>query len=313
MARLALIADSLGESAIAAEVRGNIKSVLTPWLESTNSDPLQYDQTWGGLCSSAGLRDGGADFGNGLYNDHHFHYGYHIYAAAVVGKEDSSFINQYKEKLLTYARDFANPSTEDPYFPVTRNKDWFNGHSWASGVTEFGDNRNQESTSEAINGYYGVHLLGVALGDNDMRDFGRLLLAMEIRSARKYWHIEDTSIYPADFAPNRMVGVLWDTKVDYATWFGGNVEYIHGIQMLPFTPVTELSLDPTFVSEEYPVVENTGAQNEWLSYMIMDEAVIDPVTAWNKLNSAPISSWAGNSKTNALWWIATRAPRSETQ
>ncbi len=86
MARVALIADSLGEASHAATVRENIKTVLTPWLENKNSDPLKYDKTWGGLCSNAGLHNGGADFGNGLYNDHHFHYGYHIYAAAVVGK-----------------------------------------------------------------------------------------------------------------------------------------------------------------------------------------------------------------------------------
>ena len=142
MARLALIADSLGETDKANTIRSNIKSVLVPWLENKNSDPLKYDQTWGGLCSNAGLNDGGADFGNGLYNDHHFHYGYHVYAAAVVGKKDSNFLNQYRSQILTYVRDYANPSSQDPYFVVTRNKDWYNGHSWASGVTEFGDNRN---------------------------------------------------------------------------------------------------------------------------------------------------------------------------
>ena len=43
MARLALIADSLGESVKASTVRSNIKSVLVPWLENKNSDPLKYD------------------------------------------------------------------------------------------------------------------------------------------------------------------------------------------------------------------------------------------------------------------------------
>ncbi len=148
------------------------------------------------------------------------------------------------------------------------------------------------------------------MGDADMKNFGRLLLAMEIRSAKKYWHVKDNSVYPDDFVGGHMVGILWDTKVDYSTWFGANVEYIHGIQMLPFTPITEESLDASFVSVEYNVVDKSGATNEWLSYMIMDEAVIDPEVAWNKLNSASISNWAGNSKTNALWWIATRAAPS---
>ena len=46
----------------------------------------------------------------------------------------------------------------------------------------------------------------------------------------------------------------FDLKVDYATWFGGNVEFIHCIQMLPFTPITEELLRPEWVEEEYPVV-----------------------------------------------------------
>ena len=58
MGRLALIADALGETAVAATVRGNMKAVLAPWLGDTNADKLQYDPSWGGVCSSAGLADG---------------------------------------------------------------------------------------------------------------------------------------------------------------------------------------------------------------------------------------------------------------
>lgn len=69
MGRLALIADKLGESVIAAAVRANMKAALAPWLAGTNPDPLKYDPIWGGICSSAGLANGGADFGNGQYNE----------------------------------------------------------------------------------------------------------------------------------------------------------------------------------------------------------------------------------------------------
>merc|ERR1711994_694687 len=62
------------------------------------------------------------------------------------------------------------------------------------------------------------------------------------------------SNFPAPFSDNKAVGIQWSTKVDYATWFGGNVEFIHCIQMLPFTPITEELLRPEWVEEEYPVV-----------------------------------------------------------
>lgn len=98
------------------------------------------------------------------------------------------------------------------------------GHSWASGLFVFGDAKNQESTSEAVNAYYAIYLLGLAMENTYLADWGRLLLATEMRSSRKYWHItSDSEIYEAPFANNKIVGVLWSTKVDYATFFGGMI------------------------------------------------------------------------------------------
>ena len=61
---------------------------------------------------------------------------------------------------MLWIRDIANPSPEDTYFPVTRHKDWYRGHSWAGGLPLFIAGRNQESSSEAINAYEGVSLFG---------------------------------------------------------------------------------------------------------------------------------------------------------
>ena len=52
-----------------------------------------------------------------------------------------------REQILYYVRDIANPSLDDQYFPVARHKDFYLGHSWASGVS--GGTRTQESSSEA--------------------------------------------------------------------------------------------------------------------------------------------------------------------
>ena len=92
ISRLALIADQVGDTATASEIRAYIKQQLVPWLEGSNGIPLLYDQTWGGLVSKNGLADFGADYGNGKYNDHYFHYGYHVYAAATIGKAEPDFL-----------------------------------------------------------------------------------------------------------------------------------------------------------------------------------------------------------------------------
>jgi endo-1,3(4)-beta-glucanase len=309
LGRLALIADELGEAVTAEAIREQMRNSLDPWLDGKNENPLKYESVWGGICSSEGLASQGADFGNGWYNDHHFHYGYFLYAAAALGKGDKAWLEAKKAAITDLARDIANPSEKDASFTRFRNKDWFEGHSWAAGLFEFGDGRNQESTSEAVNAWYGLYLLGLAMGDDNMENVGRVLLATEIRATQKYWHIKaGSSIYPEPFAANKVVGVLWGTKVDYATFFGSGPELIHGIQMIPFTPITEALLPAEWVAEEYPVVSAAlgGSIGEgWKGFIYMDHAIIDAPTAWGEV--ATLSGYDdGNTKTNTLYWVATR-------
>lgn len=91
---------------------------------------------WGGLTSTATYKTGntGEDFGNTCYNDHHFHWGYFIYTAAVIGHLDPGWIPANKAWVNAMVRDIANPTTRDPYFPQYRSFDWYAGHSWAHGL-----------------------------------------------------------------------------------------------------------------------------------------------------------------------------------
>ena len=103
-----------------------------------------------------------------------------------------------------------------------------------------------------------------------------------------------------------MVGNLWSTKADYRTWFGANIDFVHFIHVRPFTPITYEVLDFEFVKKQYPVASKATAQGEWLSYIIMDEAVIDPNSAFARANSTAITDFGYNSRANTLWWIVTR-------
>ena len=77
-----------------------MRSILELWLEARNGDPLIYDATYGGLVTEKGLYDHDADFGNGYYNDHHFHYGYLLHAAAVAVKFDAGFAAKHRKGAL---------------------------------------------------------------------------------------------------------------------------------------------------------------------------------------------------------------------
>ncbi|KAJ9062340.1 hypothetical protein DSO57_1011914 [Entomophthora muscae] len=312
-ARMALIADEVGETSSRDKHISSIKAAIEPWLTGNNTDALVYDKTWGGLITTDSLKDYKADFGNAMYNDHHFHYGYFLYAAAVVGKYDPAWLEKWKKPLILLVRDFASPDQNDKYFPRFRQKDFYDGHSWASGIYEFYDNRNQESTSESVNGYYGMYLLGVALKNCRMTKLANLLLMTEIRSAKTYWHMySGHSVYPKDFSKQKTVGIVWGTKVDYATWFGSNAEYIHGIQLLPFTPISHLLLDKPWMEEAYPVMANSLTRPQppilggWRTYIHMARAIIHPKAAYADFESSPRKMDDGNTLTNTLYWFATQ-------
>ncbi|GJP41208.1 hypothetical protein CLOM_g882 [Closterium sp. NIES-68] len=183
-ARLALIAEQLGETAAAGKAVAVVRDALTLWFNgSFQGNSLLYDPAWGGVVSSSGAADSGADFGMGCFNDHHFHFGYWLYAAAVVAKADPTWAMTHRHAVLNLVSDIMSPRATAA-FPRLRHFDLYALHSWASGLFEFGDGRNQESFSEAVNGYHGVALLGLAFGDMHLANLGATLAAVEAVAAQ---------------------------------------------------------------------------------------------------------------------------------
>jgi len=308
LARLALVADELNEPTKAAAVRARLGPLVRGWLDGTNSNPLQFDTTWGGIVTRDSLASPSAEFGAGHYNDHHFHWGHHLYAAAVMARNDPAFATAHRAGLLSMVRDIANPSTSDPYFPRHRAMDFFRGHAWAAGLSEFADGQNQESTSEAVNAWYAMHLVGLTLGDRRVSDLGRLLLTLEIDAAQTYWQMASASPhYGYPFKARRVVGILFQTRAFFGTFFGANPEYVYGIQMLPFTPISETLLARAWVNDAWPELSlaATSAAPSWKGLLQMSHGVIDRSAAWAEVNA--LTAWDdGNSRTNALWWVASR-------
>ncbi len=311
LARLALIADELGETAIRDTFVDRLQPKVEAWLGDDSL--LAYDTTWKGVVNSCVTDDVNCDFGQGIYSDHHFHYGYHVYAAAAVAHLDSAWGDTWKERVEWLIRDYANPSAADASFPRFRHFDFYAGHSWTSGLINFGSGRNQESTSEAVHAYYAVQLWGEAAGSADLLQVGRILRMAESTGAQTYWQIRDNSeIYDAPFSDNPCVGIVWNDKVDFATWFGtgDNNEYIAGIQMIPITPASEDLLSPLWVAEAWDrqletMAENVPADSGWRDF------IAGAVAGWDReLGCDMIRSQTGhdggNTKTNMLHYCATR-------
>jgi endo-1,3(4)-beta-glucanase len=247
----------------------SLRTAIDVWLGKDAEAPFVYDTAWRGVASCGCLYDGagcsnrypdcpaftdpGLNFGNGFWNDSHFHYGYFIYACSVLAHFDPSWGISRFERVLLLVRNIANPSHDDRFFPLYRHFDPFQGHSWAGGITLPipPNGRNQESSSEAIAAYEAVALFGHTmsiipdLGDeereraNSVASTGSVLLAMELRSAKRYWHVKHED-YPADLYQaydHAVVGIMWQTMFQFQTWFGSAPYLVNGIQMLPLTPI----------------------------------------------------------------------------
>jgi endo-1,3(4)-beta-glucanase len=317
LARIAQIADELGDAQTANLARQSLEPWTSRWLEGNSTNDLVYDTSWGGIVVQGGLQTADYYYYNGYYNDHHFHYGYMIYAAAVTAKPsvgDAAWLdaNKHREAVTALVRDIANPSPADPYFPPFRMFDWFFGHSWTLGILHDGRGRDQESSSEAVNAWYAVSLYGKAIGDDNMQNVGRLLAGMEIAAAQKYWQVPKAStVYPPVLSDIGVAANPHSLMVDFETYFGMQDEYMYGIETLPFTPISEDLINPRWVSDRYDERIKprfaAGIDPNWVAYMYMMLAAADPKGAATAMAASPPPMYLwGNSQTNTLWFLATR-------
>jgi endo-1,3(4)-beta-glucanase len=254
----------MGRNDLIAPVVDYLKASFEPWFSSSNPTQAAYETAWGGVINKAGATNQWVDFGNGYYNDHHFHYGYFLAIAAIIAKYDQAWLNQHKTYINWFARyaslsledsnlhigrDIITASNNDPYFPHTRCRDWFAGHSWASGILNGAGSRNQESSTEAINGYYGAMLWASVALSQDYVNYAKLLIASEQHATQVYWHL-----YPEQSAQDRdnpypeeglrslvTIGNVLDWQSGAFLWWGSQKVQIASIQILPLTPINEVS------------------------------------------------------------------------
>ncbi|KAH0462582.1 hypothetical protein IEQ34_010157 [Dendrobium chrysotoxum] len=317
-ARLALIAEEVGFPDVIPTVLNLLRRSITPWLDgSFNGNGFLYDPKWGGLLTKQGSTDSGADFGFGIFNDHHYHLGYFLYAIAVLVKFDPSWGRKFKPQAYSIMADFMNLSGSN--YARLRCFDLWKLHSWAGGLTEFADGRNQESTSEAVNAYYSAALMGLSYGDTHLVAIGSTIASFEIAAAETWWHVrEGEGMYEEDFSrENRVVGVLWANKRDSGLWFAPAAwkECRLGIQVLPLLPITEdLFRDVGFVKDlvnwTLPALTREGVTDGWKGFVYAMEGVYDKEDALGKIRSLNGHD-DGNSLSNLLWWVYSRAEENE--
>ncbi|TIA36459.1 endo-1,3-beta-glucanase [Aureobasidium pullulans] len=204
--------DVADNATLAISGLGKLKTAFNVFVRNEQILPLVYESSWGGAVSSGTYQtgDSGLDFGNTYYNDHHFHYGYFVYAAAVIGYLDPSWLDAGSNKAWVnmLVRDYSNSVTDDAYFPFSRSFDWYHGHSWAKGLFESGDGKDEESSSEDTLSTYAIKMWGRTINDKSLEARGNLMLAIQARSLHNYFlYTSDNTIQPANFIGNKVSGI----------------------------------------------------------------------------------------------------------
>ena len=246
IAEVIAIADQAGMSAKAEQLRQYLKRELEDWFTANTTAELDtvkyfvYDETWNTLL---GLEESFSS--HQQLNDHHFHYGYFVRAAAEVCRTEPTWCSneQFGPMIELLIRDYAGGRNDD-MFPYLRNFDPANGFSWASGNVNFARGNNNESTSEAANAYGAIVLYGLITGNDTLTERGMYLHASTSQSYWQYWNNidgynnigEDEDNFLSTY--NRITtSILWGDGAVFSTWFSPAFAHILGIQGLPINPL----------------------------------------------------------------------------
>lgn len=317
---LYVVSDILGDEKLTKSTLEIMKTAFNYYRTNKQFYPLMYDTKFGGITSTAYdvSNDPNADFGSSYYNDHHYHYGYFIHAAALIGYVDLKYGGTWAKSQQPWVnalvRDVANPSPSDPYFPVFRLFDWFQGHSWASGLFDGGDGRNEESSSEDYHFSYAIKLWGKVTRNKRMESYGDLMLAVMARAMNKYMLFsKNNQVEPSQIIGNKVSGILFENKIAYTTYFGSpdkNPEYVHGIHMLPITPASSLIRGSAYVKEEWDSQISTfinKVKSGWTGILRLNQALYDAKSSYAFFSS---SSWTDDYLDNGqsrTWGLAFSA------
>ncbi|KAF8421008.1 glycoside hydrolase family 81 protein [Tirmania nivea] len=305
-----------------------LEKAYSLFTTAKNKNMLVYEYGWRGLVTDAVYKTGNpaADFGSGYYNDHHFHYSYFIHAAAVIAFLDApaqgfgtgKWLTANKDWVNTLVRDVANPSASDPYFPVSRSFDYWHGHSWAKGLFESLDGKDEESSSEDANFAYAMKMWGYASGQPLVEARGNLMLAILRRAINTYMLISPPTsphptnpnpweIHPTQFNPNRVSGILFENKVHHVTYFGAEPKHIQGIHMLPLSPISPYIRSAAFAQDEWTAFfsGNIGNINDgWKGVLYQNVALLTPHESWKFFAQSDFrSEWLDGGASRA-WALA---------
>ncbi len=309
----ARIADQMGNIEARDLLVNTVKVRLEDWLSAEGDEVaflFYYNSDWSSLLGyPAGHRQ------DVNLNDHHFHWGYFIHAAAAVEQFNPGWASQWGDMINLLVRDAANPSRTDSMFPFLRNFSPYAGHSWANGFSSEPLGNDQESTSESMQFNSALIHWGTITNNNELRDLGIYLYTTELSTIQEYWFDVEQRSFQPEYA-YEMVARVWASGYDNGTWWTDDVAASYGIQLYPIhggslylghrTDYVERVWQE--MTQNTEVLNNTPNDNLWYDTYWKFLSFKDPIQALSLYNSYPERGMkVGISDAQTYHWLYTMA------
>ena len=288
----ARIADEMGNTVARDKMIATVKERLEDWLKAESGEVafiFYYNTAWSAMF---GYPAGHGQDNN--INDHHFHWGYFIHAAAFLEQYEAGWALQYGDMIDLLVRDAATTDRNDALFPYLRNFSPFAGHCWANGFATFPQGNDQESTSESMQFNSSLIHWGEVTGNKALRDLGIYLYTTEQTAIEEYWFDMHERNFPAS-QQYSLVSRVWGNSIDNGTFWTSDITASYGIEMYPIHGGSlYLGHNTEYVTKLWNEIKaNTGIlsnqvnPNLWHDVFWEYQAFIEPAEAIKLYNSNP--------------------------
>lgn len=289
------IAREKGNTAAFNTAVSKVRASLENWLTYTPGEKafmFYYYKPWGTMLGYPGGHGQDTNI-----NDHHFHWGYIIHAAAWLTQNDPEWGRKWAPMVELLIRDAASTDRNDPLFPYQRAFSPYSGHCWANGTASLGPGNDQESTSESMQFHSALIHWGELTGNKAIRDLGIYMYVTEQSAVEEYWFdIHDRNLRDGYKDKGRfVVSRVFTNNYDSNNFWGAGCEGSYGIQLYPIHGGSFYLVDnPEWAARfwrafetDTQVLNNVQNDNIWYDTLWQFLAMMDADRAISLYNAYP--------------------------
>jgi len=221
-------AKQMGDTTDFNRLKSALETALTNWFTYTPGETQGFFAQYPNWPALIGFN---ASYGSQAFNDLHFHYGYFATATALAGMYDPTFLTNYGPVMKQVVKSYGNYDRTDKSEPFLRMFDVWEGHTEAGG-TSSPTGENEESSSEAMQSWIGMYLLGGMMNDSQMTAAGAMGYAMQSAAVNEYWEDLYQQNFPSVYG-KAWAGQVWASSINYGTYFTADPAWVYAIQYTP--------------------------------------------------------------------------------